>query len=111
MGQCSVFVFLFLRFFKIFHVRLGKKRKLLVFTAVYVCVKAKLTLVRFFFFKFFFAPFPKPNMFMTMEMMTIDQDIKCPERMYWVHFDTNTEICQQSDTRLPKTRNVHLDEI
>ena len=51
------------------------------------------------------------NMFMTMEMMTIDQDIKCPERMYWVHFDTNTEICQQSDTRLPKTRNVHLDEI
>ena len=31
----------------------GKKRKLLVFTAVYVCVKAKLTLVRFF-FNFFF---------------------------------------------------------
>ena len=31
----------------------GKKRKLLVFTAVYVCVKAKLTLVRFFFIFFF----------------------------------------------------------
>ena len=31
----------------------GKKRKLLVFTAVYVCVKAKLTLVWFFFFNFF----------------------------------------------------------
>ena len=31
----------------------GKKRKLLVFTAVYVCVKAKLTLVRFFFKKKF----------------------------------------------------------
>ena len=31
----------------------GKKRKLLVFTAVYVCVQAKLTLVRFF-FNFFF---------------------------------------------------------
>ena len=30
----------------------GKKRKLLVFTAVYVCVKAKLTLVRFFFIFF-----------------------------------------------------------
>ena len=27
----------------------GKKQKLLVFTAVYVCVQAKLTLVRFFF--------------------------------------------------------------
>ena len=36
----------------------GKKRKLLVFTAVYVCVKAKLTLVRFFFFNFFFCTFP-----------------------------------------------------
>ena len=35
----------------------GKKRKLLVFTAVYVCVKAKLTLVRFF-FNFFFCTFP-----------------------------------------------------
>ena len=30
-----------------------KKGKMLVFTGVYVCVKAKLTLVRF-----FFAPFP-----------------------------------------------------
>ena len=35
----------------------GKKGKMLVFTGVYVCVKAKLTLVRFFSF-FFFAPFP-----------------------------------------------------
>ena len=39
----------------------------------------------------------KTNMFMTMEMMTIDQDIKFPERMHWVHFETKTEICQQSD--------------
>ena len=31
----------------------GKKGKMLVFTGVYVCVKAKLTLVRFFFLFFF----------------------------------------------------------
>ena len=35
----------------------GKKRKMLVFTGVYVCVKAKLTLVRFF-SKNFFELFP-----------------------------------------------------
>ena len=35
----------------------GKKGKMLVFTGVYVCVKAKLTLVSFFFLVFF-APFP-----------------------------------------------------
>ena len=35
----------------------GKKRKMLVFTGVYVCVKAKLTFVSFF-LPFFFAPFP-----------------------------------------------------
>ena len=38
----------------------GKKGKMLVFKGVYVCVKAKLTLVSFFFF-FFFAPFPYDN--------------------------------------------------
>ena len=59
MGQHIVFLFLrFCTFFKIFHVRLGKKRKMLVFTGVYVCVKAKLTFVSFFFL--FFAPFPYP---------------------------------------------------
>ena len=36
----------------------GKKGKMLVFTGVYVCVKAKLTLVSLFSL-FFFAPFPK----------------------------------------------------
>ena len=35
----------------------GKKGKMLVFTGVYVCVKANLTLVSFFFLVFF-APFP-----------------------------------------------------
>merc|ERR1719234_1708729 len=42
----------------------GKKRKLLVFTAVYVCVKAKLTLVRFF-FNFFLCTFPLFSSFST----------------------------------------------
>ena len=37
---------------------LGKKRKMLVFTGVYVCVKAKLTFVSFFSQFFYFAPFP-----------------------------------------------------
>ena len=41
-------------FFKIFHVRLGKKSKSVSFSRVYVCVKAKLTLV-----SFFYAPSPK----------------------------------------------------
>ena len=51
------FSFAFCTFFKIFHVRLGKKSKSLSFSRVYVCVKAKLTLVSFFYF-FFHAPFP-----------------------------------------------------
>ena len=38
----------------------GKKGKMLVFTGVYVCVKANLTLVSFF-SCFFFAPFPNQN--------------------------------------------------
>ena len=53
-------LFLFLRFctfFKIFYVRLGKKRKNVSFSRVYVCVKAKLTLVSYF-SPFFFAPSP-----------------------------------------------------
>ena len=57
-GEMLVF---FLVFFPnnslIFHVRLGKKGEMLVFTGVYVCVRAKLTLVSFFFLVFL-APFP-----------------------------------------------------
>ena len=48
MGQWNVFSFAFCTFFKIFHVRLGKKSKSVSFSRVYVCVKAKLTLVSFF---------------------------------------------------------------
>ena len=40
----------------------GKKRKMLVFTGVYVCVKAKLTFVSFFSSNFFFAPFPEEKL-------------------------------------------------
>ena len=43
--------------FKIFHVRFGKKSKSVSFSRVYVCVKAKLTLV-FFFLLFFLCTFP-----------------------------------------------------
>ena len=46
----------FAHFSKIFMYAWGKKGKMLVFTGVYVCVKAKLTLVRF--FPLFFALFP-----------------------------------------------------
>ena len=35
---------------KIFHVRLGEKSKSVSFSRVYVCVKAKLTLISFFYF-------------------------------------------------------------
>ena len=58
-------VYLFLRFctlFKIFHVRLGKKKKNVSFTGVYVCVKAKLTFVSF--FPFFFAPSPNIDIYL-----------------------------------------------
>ena len=51
------FSFAFCTFFKIFHVRLGKKSKSVSFLRVYVCVKAKLTLVSFFLL-FFYAPSP-----------------------------------------------------
>ena len=57
MGQCNVFSFAFCTFFKNFHVRLGKKRKSVSFSRVYVCVKAKLTFVSFFYF-FLFCTFP-----------------------------------------------------
>ena len=46
------FVFAYLQFFIIFHKHLGEKRKSVSFSSVYVCVKAKLTLVSF--FPFFF---------------------------------------------------------
>ena len=51
------FSFAFCTFFKIFHVRLGEKSKSVSFSRVYVCVKAKLTLVSF--FLLFYAPSPK----------------------------------------------------
>ena len=54
------FSFAFCTFFKIFHVRLGKKSKSVSFSRVYVCVKAKLTLVIFFYF--FFAPSPNSKL-------------------------------------------------
>ena len=41
----------------------GKKRKMLVFTGVYVCVKAKLTFVSFFSSIFLFCTFPLINLF------------------------------------------------
>ena len=49
------------RCFKI-HVNLGKKGFFLVFSRVYVCVKAKLTFVIFFPF-IFSAPFPNLNLY------------------------------------------------
>ena len=51
-GNIGQYIVLFLRvctFLESFHVRLGKKGKMLVFTGVYVCVKSKLTLVSFVF--------------------------------------------------------------
>ena len=46
----------FCTFFKIYHVSLKKKRKNISFSRVYVCVKAKLTLVSFFSFYFLHLP-------------------------------------------------------
>ena len=60
MGQ-NIFCFSFCVFAHVSNFSMyawGKKGKILVFTGVYVCVKAKLTPVRFFFL-FFFAPFPR----------------------------------------------------
>ena len=52
----NVFSFAFCTFFKIFHVRLGEKSKSVSFSRVYVCVKAKLTLVSFFLLFFLHLP-------------------------------------------------------
>ena len=60
MGQHIVF-FVFAHFSKFSMYDWGKKRKMLVFTGVYVCVKAKLTFVSFFFGIFYFEPFPKAD--------------------------------------------------
>ena len=50
------FSFAFCTFFKIFHVRLGKKSKSVSFSRGYVCVKVKLTLVSFFLLFFMHLP-------------------------------------------------------
>ena len=56
------FSFAFCTFFKIFHVRLGEKSKSVSFSRVYVCVKAKLTLVCFFLlFYFVHLPLSSPQ--------------------------------------------------
>ena len=46
----------------------GKKGKMLVFTGVYVCVKAKLTLVSF--FPCFIAPFPYGTLFAILSIFS-----------------------------------------
>ena len=60
MRQHIVF-FVFAHFQKISMYAWGKKGKMLVFTGVYVCVKAKVTLGSFFSL-FFVAPFPYSSM-------------------------------------------------
>ena len=57
-------VFLFLRFctfFKIFHVRLGKKTKNFSFYRRVCMCKGKTNICYFFFHFFYFAPYPKQN--------------------------------------------------
>ena len=67
MGQYIVFAFLHI--FQNFLCTLGgKKGKMLVFTGVYVCVKAKLTLVRF--FSFFFLHLSLTQLHCTEELST-----------------------------------------
>ena len=59
--HCPMSLFFILRFayFSKFSMYAwGKKEKKVSFSRVHVCVKAKLTLVSFFYF-FFYAPFPK----------------------------------------------------
>ena len=57
----------FAHFSKVSMYAWGNKRKLLVFTAMYVCVKAKLTLVRFF-SKFFLHLSLNPSLGMYQEI-------------------------------------------
>ena len=57
----NVFFFCILHIFQNVPCTLGEKSKCVSFSRVYVCVKAKLTLVSFFFNFFFYAPFPNPN--------------------------------------------------
>ena len=62
MGQCNVFFFCVLHIFQNFPCTLGEKSKSVSFSRVYVCVKAKLTLVSFFLL-FFYAPSPRGKCF------------------------------------------------
>ena len=70
MGQ--YFFFAFCTFFKIFHVRLGGKSKSVSFSRVYVCVKAKLTLVSFCYFFFMQLPL-RPLSVKSVSYMTHSQ--------------------------------------
>ena len=56
----NVFFFCVLHIFQNFPCTLGEKSKSVSFLRVYVCVKAQLTLVIFFYF-FLYAPFPNVN--------------------------------------------------
>ena len=69
------FSFAFCTFFNKFHVRLGKKSKSVSFSRVYVCVKAKLTVVSFFFTFFYFAPFPNANIFQAGMSVKNDREV------------------------------------
>ena len=72
------FSFVFCTFFKIFHVHLGKKVKVL-FSRVYVWVTAKLTLVNFFYF--FFMHFPLTHLsYLSFILSTVPSGYPNPTR-------------------------------
>ena len=68
----------------------GKKRKMLVFTGVYVCVKAKLTLVSFFSI-FFFPPFPHLNSLFPFSQISATMSIVQSQHNNQARF-TSTDI-------------------
>ena len=79
------FSFAFCTFFKIFHVRLGEKSKSVSFLRVYVCVKAKLTLVSFFYF--FFAPSPNAK---NMKSFKVNAIVK--HEVYFANLKIRTKL-------------------
>ena len=71
----------------------GKKRKLLVFTAVYVCVKAKLTLVRFFSI-FFFCTFPLQSTYLFDKAPIYNTPV--PKVVFWNGKPSFRLFCRRS---------------
>ena len=96
------FSFAFCTFFKIFHVRLGKKSKSVSFSRVYVCVKAKLTVVSFFLL-FLLCTFPLMNIYLLpCRTKSILEKVDVPILSWLVRHAAVCHCCHLKPARSPQ---------